>query len=88
MDYIFYIVIASILAVMSLKVVKEYDRGVIFFLGKCTGVRGPGLIILIPFLERMTMVQLRTVTMDIPSQNHYKGQRFYRYCSRRVLSHR
>lgn len=68
MDYIFYIVIASILAVMSLKVVKEYDRGVIFFLGKCTGVRGPGLIILIPFLERMTMVQLRTVTMDIPSQ--------------------
>lgn len=52
----------------SLKVVKEYDRGVIFFLGKCTGVRGPGLIILIPILERMTKVTLRTITMDIPSQ--------------------
>ncbi|MFZ2832044.1 MAG: slipin family protein [Minisyncoccia bacterium] len=52
----------------SLRVVKEYDRGVIFFLGKCTGVRGPGLIILIPILEQMTRVGLRTVTMDIPSQ--------------------
>ena len=54
--------------VFSLRVVKEYDRGVIFFLGKCTGVRGPGLIILIPILEQMTKVALRTVTMDIPSQ--------------------
>src|SRR5690348_14204239 len=62
------IVIVVILLVMSLKVVKEYDRGVIFFLGKCTGVRGPGLIILIPIFERMVKVSLRTVTMDIPSQ--------------------
>jgi regulator of protease activity HflC (stomatin/prohibitin superfamily) len=54
--------------VFSLRVVKEYDRGVIFFLGKCTGVRGPGLIILIPIFEQMTKVALRTVTMDIPSQ--------------------
>lgn len=52
----------------SLRVVKEYDRGVIFFLGKCTGVRGPGLIILVPILEQMTKVTLRTITMDIPSQ--------------------
>lgn len=62
------IVLALILLSMSLKVVKEYDRGVIFFLGKCTGVRGPGLIILIPIFERMTKVALRTITMDIPSQ--------------------
>src|SRR5580704_10220853 len=53
---------------LSLKVVKEYDRGVIFFLGKVTGVRGPGLIILIPVLEQMTKVTLRTITMNIPSQ--------------------
>lgn len=53
---------------LSLKIVKEYDRGVIFFLGKVTGVRGPGLIILIPILERMTKVTLRTITMNIPSQ--------------------
>lgn len=53
---------------MALKVVKEYDRGVIFFLGKCTGVRGPGLIVLIPIFEQMTKVTLRTITMNIPSQ--------------------
>ncbi len=53
---------------MSLKVVQEYERGVIFFLGRCTGVRGPGLIILIPLFERMQKVSLRTITMDIPSQ--------------------
>ncbi|MEI6146898.1 MAG: slipin family protein [Methylococcales bacterium] len=57
-----------VLAFMSLKIVKEYDRGVIFFLGKLTGVRGPGLIILIPFFEQMTSVTLRTITMNIPSQ--------------------
>jgi regulator of protease activity HflC (stomatin/prohibitin superfamily) len=62
------IVVVIILALLSLKVVKEYDRGVIFFLGKCTGVRGPGLIILIPIFERMTKVTLRTITMNIPSQ--------------------
>ncbi|MCX6718862.1 MAG: slipin family protein [Candidatus Taylorbacteria bacterium] len=65
-----YIIIFVVLVLLSssLKVVKEYDRGVIFFLGKCTGVRGPGLIILIPVLERMTKVTLRTITMNIPSQ--------------------
>jgi regulator of protease activity HflC (stomatin/prohibitin superfamily) len=66
MTYI--IIVIIILLALSLKVVKEYDRGVIFFLGKCTGVRGPGLIILIPILERMTKVTLRTITMNIPSQ--------------------
>ena len=51
-----------VLAFMSLKIVKEYDRGVIFFLGKLTGVRGPGLIILIPFFDQMTSVTLRTIS--------------------------
>lgn len=64
--YILFTVI--VLLLLSLRVVKEYDRGVIFFLGKCTGVRGPGLIILIPILEQMTKVALRTITMNIPSQ--------------------
>lgn len=62
------IVIIVVLLAKSLKVLKEYERGVIFFLGKATGVRGPGLIILIPIFEKMTRVILRTVTMDIPSQ--------------------
>lgn len=52
----------------SLKILQEYERGVVFFLGRATGVRGPGLIILIPFFERMVKVALRTVTMDIASQ--------------------
>jgi regulator of protease activity HflC (stomatin/prohibitin superfamily) len=53
---------------LSIRVVKEYDRAVVFLLGKVTGVRGPGLIILIPVLEQMTSVTLRTITMNIPSQ--------------------
>lgn len=57
-----------IILFLSLKVVQEYERGVVFFLGRVTGVRGPGLIILIPIFERMVRVSLRTVTMDIPSQ--------------------
>src|ERR1700751_5265846 len=62
------LVVVVVLVSLSLRVVKEYERGVIFFLGKYTGVRGPGLIILIPILEQMTKVTLRTITMDIPSQ--------------------
>lgn len=60
--------VGIILLFLSFRVVQEYERGVIFFLGRCTGVRGPGLIILIPLLERMQKVSLRTVTMEIPSQ--------------------
>jgi regulator of protease activity HflC (stomatin/prohibitin superfamily) len=52
----------------SIKVVQEYERGVVFRLGRLAGVRGPGLILLIPFIERMQKVDLRTVTMDIPAQ--------------------
>lgn len=66
LTYAFIIVV--VLAALSLRVVKEYDRGVIFFLGKLTGVRGPGLIILVPVFEKMTKVTLRTITMNIPSQ--------------------
>lgn len=62
------IAVVIILLMSSLRVLKEYERGVVFFLGKATGVRGPGLIILIPILEKMTKAQLRTVTMNIPSQ--------------------
>ena len=65
-----YIIVAAILVVLfaSLRVLKEYERGVIFFLGKATGVRGPGLIFLVPVFERMIRTELRTVTMNIPAQ--------------------
>jgi len=62
------LIFIGIILFSCLKVVQEYERGVIFFLGRCTGVRGPGLIILIPLLEQMKKVQLRTITMEIPSQ--------------------
>ncbi len=62
------LIIGIILFFMCVKVVQEYDRGVIFFLGRCTGIRGPGLILLIPVLERMVKVSLRTVTQGIPAQ--------------------
>jgi regulator of protease activity HflC (stomatin/prohibitin superfamily) len=62
------VVFAIIVLFASIKVVQEYERGVVFRLGRLAGVRGPGLILLIPFLERMQKVDLRTVTMDIPAQ--------------------
>src|ERR1035437_1567657 len=65
--YIIGLVILVILS-YSIKVVKQYELGVIFFLGKCKGTRGPGLIFLIPIFEKMTRVELRTITMNIPSQ--------------------
>ena len=62
------IVVLLVLLVSGLKVVKQYERSVIFFLGKCTGVRGPGLIYVVPIFEKMIKVTMRTVTMAIPSQ--------------------
>jgi len=62
------IIIIVLLLLSSLRVIKQYERAVIFFLGKYTGMRGPGLIIVIPIFEKMSRVNLRTVTMDIPSQ--------------------
>lgn len=65
---IFVIAILIVLFFLSVRIVQEYDRGVIFRLGRYTGVRGPGLILLIPLIETMTKVTLRTITMAIPSQ--------------------
>ncbi|HEU5431454.1 MAG TPA: SPFH domain-containing protein, partial [Thermomicrobiales bacterium] len=64
------VVVLFILIVLSstIKVVQEYERGVVFRLGRLVGARGPGLILLIPFVERMQKVDLRTVTMEIPAQ--------------------
>lgn len=64
-----FVVILIILLFNTIKILNEYERAVIFRLGRFTGVRGPGLIILIPGLEKMKRVSLRTITMDIPSQD-------------------
>ena len=52
----------------AIKIVSEYERGVIFRLGRLVGARGPGLFVIIPFIDRMVKVDLRVVTMDVPSQ--------------------
>lgn len=67
------IVVAVVVVVLSLasatiKIAKEWERGIILRLGKFTGVRGPGLYLIIPFIERSQKVDLRVMTLDIPSQ--------------------
>jgi len=52
----------------SVKIVQEYERGVIFRLGRLVGAKGPGLFVILPIIDRMVKVDLRTVTMDVPSQ--------------------
>lgn len=52
----------------SIRVVNEYERGVIFRLGRLIGAKGPGLFILLPFVDRMVKVDLRTITLDVPTQ--------------------
>ena len=52
----------------AIRIVQEYERGVIFRLGRLVGAKGPGLFLLIPFIDRMVKVDLRTVTLDVPSQ--------------------
>jgi regulator of protease activity HflC (stomatin/prohibitin superfamily) len=53
----------------SIKILREYERGVVFFLGRFQRVKGPGLIIIIPGVQQMVRVDLRTVTMDVPTQD-------------------
>ncbi|MGB9847590.1 MAG: SPFH domain-containing protein, partial [Desulfotomaculales bacterium] len=62
------VLIILILLGSSIRIVQEYERGVIFRLGRCVGARGPGLILLIPIIERMQKVDLRVITMDVPAQ--------------------
>ena len=53
---------------MSIRIVAEYERGVIFRLGRLVGAKGPGFFLIIPFVDRMVKVDLRVITMDVPSQ--------------------
>ncbi|NML49237.1 slipin family protein [Streptomyces sp. R302] len=62
-------VVVVLLAMAAIKIVPEYERGVIFRLGRLIGAKGPGLFLIIPVVDRMFRVSLRTVTMDIPPQD-------------------
>ena len=66
---IFILLFGVMILAMAIQVVKEYDRLVVFRLGKHVGSRGPGLVLIIPFVERFQKVSTRTITMDIPPQD-------------------
>jgi regulator of protease activity HflC (stomatin/prohibitin superfamily) len=67
--FFFLIFVVVIFLAMSLKILNEYERGVIFRLGRIIGAKGPGLIILIPFVDKMVRVDMRTITLDVPPQD-------------------
>jgi regulator of protease activity HflC (stomatin/prohibitin superfamily) len=62
------VVVLMILAA-AIRILREYERGVIFRLGRLVGAKGPGLILLIPFVDKMVKISLRTVVMDVPPQD-------------------
>jgi regulator of protease activity HflC (stomatin/prohibitin superfamily) len=71
-DFAAYILLAAlVIAVIgsAIKIMREYERAVVFTLGRFTGVKGPGLIIIIPFVQQIVRVDLRTITLDVPSQD-------------------
>ena len=69
---VFFVVLVALVAALlfsAFKILREYERGVVFMLGRFYGVKGPGLIILIPVLQQMVRVDLRTMVLDVPSQD-------------------
>jgi regulator of protease activity HflC (stomatin/prohibitin superfamily) len=65
----FIIVVLILLLVSAIRVLNEYERGVIFRLGRLVGAKGPGLVLLIPIVDRMQRVSLRTIVLDVPPQD-------------------
>ncbi len=71
-DFAFWIAILIIVVIFlsaAIKILREYERGVVFTLGRFTGVKGPGLIILIPYVQQMVRTDLRVLVLDVPSQD-------------------
>jgi regulator of protease activity HflC (stomatin/prohibitin superfamily) len=70
-NYFLLVIVIGVLVLLAyaLRILREYERGVIFQLGRFWKVKGPGLIIVIPGIQQMVRVDLRTVTMDVPSQD-------------------
>jgi regulator of protease activity HflC (stomatin/prohibitin superfamily) len=63
------LVLLGVLVISALRVLNEYERAVIFRLGRCIGAKGPGLIILIPVIDKMVKVSMRILTLDVPNQD-------------------
>jgi len=66
---IYVVVFLVVLLAMSIRILREYERGVVFTLGRFTGIKGPGIIILIPFVQQMVRVDLRIIVLDVPTQD-------------------
>ena len=72
MTYTFFAPLAVLIFALlwaAIKILREYERGVIFTLGRFTGVRGPGLILLVPFVQQLVRTDLRMIVMDVPEQD-------------------
>src|ERR687898_450756 len=71
-DYVAYLVLVLLIVAFlaaAIRILREYERGIVFTLGRFTGVKGPGLIILIPFVQQMVRVDLRVIVQDVPPQD-------------------
>ena len=71
MNWFIYFIIAVVVIILlsaAIKIVREYERGGVFRLGRWVGLRGPGLVLIIPFIENMRKIDLRVITMDVPEQ--------------------
>ena len=66
---IFLVIFLLILLASAIKILREYERGVIFRLGRLIGAKGPGIIFIIPGVDKLLRISLRLVTMDVPSQD-------------------
>jgi regulator of protease activity HflC (stomatin/prohibitin superfamily) len=69
MPYLIPLILAAVIIYNSIKILMEYERGVIFFLGKFDKVKGPGIIFVFPIIQKMLRVNLQTVTMEVPAQD-------------------
>lgn len=67
--WVFAVALIGVFIAKAVKILMEYERGVVFRFGRLVGTRGPGLILIIPFIERLIRVDQRTITMDIPTQD-------------------
>ncbi len=72
LDFVPFLVLAIVVLVFlaaAIRILREYERGVVFTLGRFTGVKGPGLIILVPFIQQLVKVDLRVVVHNVPPQD-------------------
>lgn len=67
--YLPLIFVAVLFLLAAIKILREYERGVVFTLGRFTGVKGPGLIIIVPIIQQMVRMDLRTLVLDVPTQD-------------------